>query len=139
MSRLPLILYFVGKFFLFIKLTPLSYITTLLNRIIFSIYLPSEAKIGKGCKFAYGGLGIVIHKKTVIGINCIIGTSVVIGGKSGHKNVPQIGDNVSIGAGAKILGPITIGNNVQIGANAVLISSVKDNIKVAGIPAKEIA
>ena len=66
----------------------------------------------------------------------MIGTQVTVGGKSGHFEVPVIGDNVYLATGAKILGPIKIGNNVTVGANAVVIKDVPDNCVVAGIPAK---
>ena len=74
----------------------------------------------------------------VIGENCIINSGVVLGGTSHKYEVPKLGDNVLVGAGAKILGSITIGNNVVIGANAVVLKDVSDNTLVAGIPAKVI-
>ncbi|WP_229724517.1 serine O-acetyltransferase [Winogradskyella forsetii] len=107
--------------------------------IIFLVYnssVPYEANIGKGSHFAYGGIGVIIHKKAEIGKNCQIGSNVTIGGKSGHPQVPIIGDNVYLATGCKVLGPIRIGNNVTIGANAVVIKNVPDNAIVAGIPAK---
>ncbi|MDA9575639.1 hypothetical protein N9R87_00685 [Flavobacteriaceae bacterium] len=100
--------------------------------------IPFQCTIGKNSRFAYGGIGVVLHKRTVIGENCMIGSNVTIGGKSGHFNVPIIGRNVYIGTGAKVLGPITIGDNVIIGANAVVIKDVPANNTVAGIPAKVI-
>lgn len=66
----------------------------------------------------------------------MIGQNTTIGGRSGHYEVPKIGDNVDICAGARVLGPITIGNNVVIGANAVVINDIPDNAVVAGVPAK---
>lgn len=92
--------------------------------------------MGKGTKFGYGGIAVVIHARAVIGNNCIIGQCVTIGGKSKHKNVPRIGNNVQISIGAKILGPITIGDNVIVGANAVVVKDVPANCIVAGVPAK---
>ena len=79
---------------------------------------------------------MIIHSRVVIGKNCCIGANVTIGGKSRWYEVPVIGDNVHISAGAKVLGPIRIGNNVTIGANAVVVKDVPDNCVVAGIPAK---
>jgi serine O-acetyltransferase len=74
----------------------------------------------------------------VIGDNCIIRQGVTIGIRYMDRltEAPVIGNNVNIGAGAKLLGKITIGDNVNIGANAVVISSFLSNNIVAGIPAK---
>ena len=104
--------------------------------LLFNSSLPASCTIGKGTVLAYGGIGIVIHARAVIGCNCLIGQNTTIGGKSGWYEVPIIGDNVQISAGARILGPIRIGNNVIIGANAVVVKDVPDNCIVAGIPAK---
>jgi len=104
--------------------------------LLYNSSIPYECKIGKGSRFGYSGIGVVLHKRTVIGLNCSIGTNVTVGGRSKHFDVPIIGDYVYIGTGAKILGPIKIGNNVTIGANAVVIQDVPDNATVAGVPAK---
>lgn len=98
--------------------------------------IPASCVIGGGTKLAYGGIGVVIHARAIIGNNCMIGQGVTIGGKSGWYEVPVIGDNVEINAGARVLGPVRIGNNVIIGANAVVVKDVPDNCIVAGIPAK---
>ena len=84
------------------------------------------------------GVGVVVHARSVIGKNCLLGQNITIGGKSGWYEVPIIGDNVHISAGARILGPVKVGNNVIIGANAVVIKDVPDNCIVAGVPAKVI-
>jgi len=97
----------------------------------------AECNLGK-VDFAYGGIGVVIHKKTVIGRDCIIGTNVTIGGKLGYDKLPRIGNNVDISTGAKIIGDVTIGNNVIVGTNAVVIKNVPNNAIVAGVPAKNI-
>lgn len=81
----------------------------------------------------------MIHKRAVIGSYCLIGPHVVIGGRSGHKSVPVIGNRVFVGAGAKVLGPITVGDGAVIGANAVVIDDVPPRTVVAGIPARVIA
>lgn len=104
--------------------------------VLFNSSLPASCTIGKGTVLAYGGIGIVVHARAVIGRNCVIGQNTTIGGKSGWYEEPVIGDNVHISAGARILGPIRIGNNVIIGANAVVVKDVPDNCIVAGIPAK---
>lgn len=78
----------------------------------------------------------MIHARTVIGRNCVIGANVTIGGKSGWWEVPVIGDNVEISAGSRIIGPVRIGDNVVIGANTVVVKDVPSNCVVAGIPAR---
>lgn len=72
----------------------------------------------------------------MIGRNCMIGQGVTIGGKSRWYEVPVLGDNVYVSAGARILGPVVIGDNVIIGANAVVVKDVPSNCIVAGVPAK---
>ncbi|PWF81224.1 serine acetyltransferase [Kocuria rosea] len=109
-----------------------------LIRIAFSCSIPPTAVIGGGTILGYGGLGIVIHSRAIIGKHCVISPHVVIGGTSQKRDVPIIGNNVHIGAGAKILGPVEIGDNVVIGANSVVLSSVESNTLVAGVPAKVI-
>jgi serine O-acetyltransferase len=104
--------------------------------LLFNSSVPAQTKIGKGTVFGYGGIGVVIHARTVIGNNCILGQGITIGGRSKLYEVPVIGDNVYIGAGARVLGNITIGNNVVIGANAVVIKDIPSNCSVAGMPAK---
>ena len=104
--------------------------------IFYNCSVPASCTIGKGTKFGYGGIAVVIHSRAVIGKNCMIGQGVTIGGKSGWYEVPVIGDNVHINAGAKIIGPVRIGDNVEIGANAVVVKDVPSNCVVAGIPAR---
>ncbi len=98
------------------------------------------AKIGNGL-FIDHGHGIVIGETAVIGDNCTIYHQVTLGGtgvKRHEKRHPTIGNNVLIGAGAKILGPITIGDNSMVGAGAVVLSDVPPNSTVAGIKARVI-
>ncbi len=107
-----------------------------MTRFVFRCSVPYSVKIGKGCKFGYGGIALVIHARAVIGCNCTISQCVTIGGTSQHYEVPKIGNNVQINAGAKIIGPITVGDNVVIGANAVVVKDVPNNCVVVGVPAK---
>ena len=107
-----------------------------LQYLLYNCSVPASCKIGEGTRFGYGGIAVVIHSRAVIGKNCLIGQGVTIGGKSGWYEVPCIGDNVHINAGAKIIGPVRIGNNVEIGANCVVVKDVPDNCVVAGVPAR---
>lgn len=107
-----------------------------LQYLLFNCSVPASCIIGEGTKFGYGGIAVVIHSRSVIGKNCLIGQGVTIGGKSGWYEVPVIGDNVHISAGAKIIGPVRIGDNVEIGANCVVVKDVPSNCVVAGVPAK---
>jgi len=96
------------------------------------------ATIGEGL-FIDHGMGIVIGETAVIGDNCTIYHGVTLGGRGrvkGSKRHPTIGDNVLIGAGAKILGPVTIGSGSSIGANAVILHDIPANSTVVGVPGK---
>lgn len=105
-------------------------------RIVFAAVIPYSAEIGANTCIAYGGPGVVIHRRSKIGKNCYIGPGVVIGGTSGKKNVPIIEDNVFIGVGAKVLGDIIVKKNSAIAANAVVTIDVESLCLVGGIPAK---
>lgn len=89
-----------------------------------------------GTRFGYGGIAVVVHGRAVVGRGCVIGQCCTIGGRSRHKAVPRLGDNVYMGAGSKILGPVAIGDNVVIGAGAVVLTDVPSNSVVAGVPAR---
>ena len=99
-------------------------------------FSPSCCELGEGTVFGYKGIGCVIGKKVSVGRNCMISQNVTIGGRGGHEDMPCIGDNCYIGAGAKVLGPIVIGDNVVIGAGAVMICDAPSNTVWAGVPAK---
>lgn len=101
------------------------------------IEIHPAAKIGKAL-FIDHGIGVVIGETTEIGDYCTIYQNVTLGGtgKEIGKRHPTIGDNVLIGAGAKILGPIKIGNNARIAAGAVVLSEVPENATAVGVPAK---
>ncbi len=118
----------------------IPFIPKLVTLLIFLIYnskVPYLARIGKGTKLGYGGIGVVIHSESVIGRNCSVGQQVTIGGgNSRYPGVPVIGDNVHMHKGAIIYGGITVGDNAEIGANAVVNKPVPDNAVVAGVPAK---
>ncbi len=105
-------------------------------QIITGIELPCEVPVGENFRIDHFG-DIIISGYASFGENCIIRNGVTVGLKNiKEKAAPAIGNNVNIGAGAKILGNITIGNNVDIGANSVVISSVPDNSLAVGIPAR---
>jgi len=104
------------------------------NRLLFSVWLPSSAKIGNKFTIGYWGLGIVIHSNTTIGDNCQINQNVTIGRNFGDKDVPIIGNDVYIGAGSVVFGEITIGDNVIIGSNSLVNKSIPSNCTVVGNP-----
>lgn len=108
-----------------------------LARFFTGIEIHPGAKIGKGL-FIDHGMGVVIGETAEIGDNVTIYHGVTLGGtgKDKGKRHPTVKDNVIIGAGAKILGPITIGNNVKVGANSVVLKDVQDHATAVGIPAK---
>ena len=98
------------------------------------------AQIGDGL-FIDHGKGVVIGETAVIGNNCTIYHQVTLGGTGRQKHSkrhPTVGDNVLIGAGAKVLGPVTIGNNAMIGAGSIVLDDVPDNSTVTGMKARVI-
>jgi serine O-acetyltransferase len=103
----------------------------------FGIYIPVNANIGKGFTI-HNFSGIFICEAT-IGDNCIVFQNVTIGHLRGQPEPPRLGNNVFIGAGAKVLGSVIIGDNVAIGANSVVINDVPDNCTVLGVPARIIS
>jgi serine O-acetyltransferase len=109
---------------------------SLFNRIVFSTQIPAGTRIGKDVRLNYSGLGTVLHARAVIGDRVEIGPGVVIGGRSEIFEVPVIEDDVVIGVGAKVLGPVRIGRGAVIGANAVVVHDVPPGAVVAGIPAR---
>ena len=106
--------------------------------MITGVEIHPAAKIGDRF-FIDHGSGVVIGETTEIGENVSIYQGVTLGGttlKRGEKRHPTLGNNVVIGAGAKVLGNITIGDYVQVGANSVVIKDVASNCTVVGIPGK---
>lgn len=95
-----------------------------------------QCNIGKGLKLLHYSLGLVISKHAVIGEGCTFTGGNCIGSRKGQPIGIQIGNNLTIGANATILGPVTIGNNVTIGAGSVVVRNIPDGGIVGGVPAK---
>ena len=97
--------------------------------------LPCEAIVGRNFAMDQSG-GIIVSGFVRIGDNCRVRRGAVIGlQRTFDSGAPVIGDNVDIGAGAKVLGPIVIGNNVSIDTNAVVIRDIPNDCTASGIPA----
>jgi serine O-acetyltransferase len=107
------------------------------SRLMTGIEIHPAAAIGRGL-FIDHGMGVVIGETAIIGNNVTLFQGVTLGGtgKERGKRHPTIGDNVVIGAGAKVLGNITIGDNSVIGANAVVIREVPEHSTVVGVPGR---
>lgn len=95
------------------------------------------AKIGKGL-FIDHGMGVVIGETAEIGDNCLIYQGVTLGGtgKEKGKRHPTLGNNVMVGAGARILGPFKVGDGAKIASNAVVLEEVPPNSTAVGVPAR---
>lgn len=108
-----------------------------LSRFFTKIEIHPGATIGKGLLIDHG-CGVVIGETTVIGDDCTIYQGVTLGGtgKDTGKRHPTLGNNVMVGAGAKILGPFTVGDNSKIAANAVLLREVEPDSTCVGVPAR---
>lgn len=117
------------------KLFFLARLISQLGRFFTGIEIHPGAKIGKGL-FIDHGMGVVIGETAEIGDNVIIYHGVTLGGtgKEKGKRHPTVGNNVIIGCGAKVLGPINIGDEAKIGANAVVLKDVPQGKTVVGIP-----
>ncbi len=123
------------------RLGPLAFLCEKIMHFTCNASLGRRAKLGPGFVIRHVG-AIVVGNKTVIGANCEIRQCVTFGGNLGKSNhgtsQPILGDNILVGAGAKILGPVKIGDNSIIGANAVVTRDMPANSIIAGIPAKVI-
>lgn len=110
-----------------------------ISKILFHMDIHPAAKIEPGVLIDHG-IGVVIGSTATVKKGCVIYQGVTLGTRRiiNGKRHPDVGENVLIGAGAKILGPIKIGDNSQIGSNSVVLHDVPKNTKVAGIPAKPI-
>ena len=127
------ILYRAMRFCQTHSLKPLAYILYRMNVTLYG------AVIGRGADFGPGFIllhtvGTVINSEVVAGKNLVLEHGVTIGAEKGAS--PVLGDNVFVGAGAKIIGAIKIGSDVKIGANAVVISDIPNGATAVGIPAK---
>ena len=109
-------------------------------RAITGIEIHPGATIGKGF-FIDHGAGVVIGETAEIGDNCTLYQGVTLGGtgKDTGKRHPTLGNNVMVGAGAKVLGPFKVGDNSKIAAGAVVLHEVPENTTAVGIPAKAVA
>ena len=110
-----------------------------LGRFLTGVEIHPGAAIGKGV-FIDHGLGVVIGETAIVGDGSILYQGVTLGGtgKETGKRHPTLGENVVVGAGAKVLGNISIGNNVHIGAGSVVLRDVPDNCIIAGVPGRVI-
>lgn len=115
----------------------LARIISQISRFLTGIEIHPGAKIGEGL-FIDHGSGVVIGETAEIGNNVTIYQGVTLGGtgKEKGKRHPTIGNNVVIGAGAKVLGSVTVGDNVKIGAGSVVLHPVPPNCTVVGVPGK---
>lgn len=108
-----------------------------IGRFMTGIEIHPGATIGRGF-FIDHGMGVVIGETAEIGDNCTLYHGVTLGGTSWakEKRHPTLGDNVIIGAGAKILGPFTLGDHCKVGSNSVVVKEVPENATVVGIPGR---
>ncbi|MEW6412704.1 MAG: serine O-acetyltransferase EpsC [Candidatus Zixiibacteriota bacterium] len=112
-----------------------------IGRFLTGVEIHPGATIGKGF-FCDHGAGVVIGETSVIGDNAVLFHNVTLGGTGKHqgKRHPTLGNNVLVGTGAVLLGPITVGDNVRIGANSfVVMRDIPSDCTVAGTPARIIS
>ncbi len=120
------------------KLRFFARVISQITRFFTGIEIHPGATLGKGL-FIDHGMGLVVGETTQIGENCVLFHNVTLGGTGKHagKRHPTLGNNVLVGTGAIILGPVSIGNNVSIGANTfIYMCDVPDNATVVGTPGR---
>ena len=136
----------IANFFSIAKFDIIARIISQFSRFLTGIEIHPGAKIGKNL-FIDHGMGVVIGETSEIGNNVTIYHMATLGGISpsinsenqrNTKRHPTLMDNVVVGSGAQILGPVIIGKNAKIGANAVVTRNVPDNAIMVGIPAKNV-
>ena len=136
----------IANFFALAKFNLVARIISQFSRFLTGIEIHPNAKIGKNL-FIDHGMGVVIGETSEIGDNVTIYHMVTLGGISpsinsddqrNTKRHPTLMDNVVVGSGAQILGPVVVGKNAKIGANAVVTKDVDENSVMVGIPAKNV-
>ena len=136
----------ISNFFSTAKFDLIARVISQFSRFLTGIEIHPGAKIGKNL-FIDHGMGVVIGETSEIGDNVTIYHNVTLGGSSPsidserqrhEKRHPTIGNDVVIGSGAQIIGPIKVGNNSRIAANAVVVKDVPENATMVGIPAKAV-
>ena len=138
--------YKIANFFAIAKFDLVARIISQLARFLTGIEIHPKAKIGKNL-FIDHGMGVVIGETSEIGDNVTIYHAVTLGGSSPsidserqrhEKRHPTIGDDVVIGSGAQIIGPVIVGKHARIAANAVVVKDVPENATMVGVPAKAV-
>ncbi len=136
----------IANFFSVAKFDLIARIVSQFSRFLTGIEIHPKAKIGKNL-FIDHGMGVVIGETSEIGDNVTIYHMVTLGGISpsinsdDQRNIkrhPTLMDNVVVGSGAQILGPVVVGRNAKVGANAVVTKDVPENAVMVGIPAKNV-
>ncbi len=136
----------IANFFSIAKLDLIARIISQFSRFLTGIEIHPKAKIGENL-FIDHGMGVVIGETSEIGNNVTIYHMVTLGGISpsinsddqrDSKRHPTLMDNVVVGSGAQVLGPVIVGKNAKIGANAVVTKDVPENAVMVGIPAKNV-
>ena len=136
----------IANFFAIAKFHLVARIISQFSRFLTGIEIHPRANIGKNL-FIDHGMGVVIGETSEIGDNVTIYHMATLGGISPSENSneqrnvkrhPTLKDNVVVGSGAQILGPVTVGKNAKIGANAVVTKDVPENAVMVGIPAKNV-
>ncbi len=136
----------IANFFSVAKFDLIAKIISQFSRFLTGIEIHPKAKIGKNL-FIDHGMGVVIGETSEIGDNVTIYHMATLGGISPSinsneqrevKRHPTLKDNVVVGSGAQVLGPVVVGKNAKIGANAVVTKDVPENAVMVGIPAKNV-
>ena len=115
----------------------LARVISQITRFFTGVEIHPAAQLGRRL-FIDHAMGVVIGETTIVGDDCVLYQGVTLGGtgKESGKRHPTLGNNVTVGAGAKVLGNIHLGNGVKVGGNSVVVKDVPDDCTVVGIPGR---
>lgn len=138
---MPVVIFRLSHWLYQCKLSPIAKLLSLMNFVLFGLEIAVKCEIGEGLYFPHTQGTVIGANK--IGINATIYHNVTLGAREidlgyAESSRPTVGDNVIIGAGAKVLGAVYLGSHSRVGANAVVLDNVSEGTTVVGIPARTI-
>jgi serine O-acetyltransferase len=111
-------------------------VASFLLRVVCGTDIPAAVSAGPGLRLPHGGRGVVVHSDALLGARVTLLHNVTIGVRAADQVAPRLEDDVYVGSGACVLGPVTIGAGAKVGANAVVLTDVPPGRTAVGVPAR---